>query len=237
MNSRALMVSRHTNWNVGCVVDSANRLALAAESSPRAPQEAGTGDPNFGRPVLWELSGKEFILDRYASGIEINSCPHCGVDMRRGMIRCRECGQSAKEVDGDFELTGHILLPNLDPKCLRCGSVLEADAADCAVCTSRMLDQMMSGPPPAAHLPSPHASPRRQMSVMEQHVRQAAQRGLSESEGLVESDTIANASPTAVRLRPSAPATAKGAAATQPANHSKHSRSDPQKDQAPAVRD
>jgi len=175
-------------------------------------------------------------MDGFANGAEMTACPHCGADMRRGMIRCRECGKSAKETEEDFELTGHALLPSQDPKCPRCGSMLEPGVADCAVCASRMLDQLMSGPPPVAPAPNPNVNAPRQMSIMEQRVRQAAQAAKSQREAPAEFETIVDASPTAVRPRSSAPAASKGATVTQPAANPARSPSAPNKAQAPVAR-
>src|SRR5260221_9861453 len=85
-------------------------------------------------------------MDSIANGAETISCPHCGNEMRRGMIRCRECGQSIVETDSEFALTGHELRPSQDPKCALCGAVLEPGATDCAACTSALLDQLLKGP-------------------------------------------------------------------------------------------
>src|SRR5262249_46078147 len=148
--------------------------------------------------------------------VEMISCPHCGAEMRRGMIRCRECGQSATETAGDFELTGHVLMPSQAAKCPRCGSILDPAVTECAVCASQMLDELMSGPEPSA-VPSPHMTAERPMSIMEQRVRQAAAlSAVSQHETPSEFDTVADTSPTRVRPGPTAPAKAKGAGVTQP---------------------
>jgi hypothetical protein len=105
--------------------------------------------------------------------------------------------------------------------------------ADCAVCTSRMLDQLLLGPAlAAAPTPDPQPTAPRRMSVMEQRVRHAAQRDARAREAAMESDTIADASATAVRPRPSA----KGAPVTQPASHPARSPSLPQKAELPTTR-
>jgi hypothetical protein len=79
------------------------------------------------------------------------------------MVRCRECGKPVVEipVEGDFDLTGHELLPSQDPKCPLCGAFLENGAVDCAACTSALLDQLLRGPETSAPVSGPHsASPR-----------------------------------------------------------------------------
>jgi hypothetical protein len=58
-------------------------------------------------------------MDGLANGAETMPCPHCGKEMRRGMIRCRECGKAISEGDGDFVLTGHELKSSQDRKCPR----------------------------------------------------------------------------------------------------------------------
>jgi len=99
-------------------------------------------------------------MDGLANGVEMISCPHCGQDVRRGMVRCRECGKPVVEipVEGDFALTGHELLPSQDPKCPLCGAVLEHGAADCASCTSALLDQLLRGPETGAPVSGPHST-------------------------------------------------------------------------------
>ena len=84
-------------------------------------------------------------MEGLANGVEMTPCPHCGQDVRRGMIRCRECGKPVVEipVEGDFALTGHELLSSQDAKCPLCGAVLESGATDCASCTSALLDQLL----------------------------------------------------------------------------------------------
>src|ERR1051326_1572997 len=113
-------------------------------------------------------------MDGLANGVEMISCPHCGQDVRRGMIRCRECGRRVFEipVEGDFALTGHELLPSQDPKCPLCGAVLEHGATDCASCTSALLDQLLRGPETSAPVSGPHsASSRPAVAPAELHIR------------------------------------------------------------------
>ncbi len=150
-------------------------------------------------------------MDGYVNMAELVPCPHCGAEMRRGMVRCRECGKSSKEdAGGDFELSGHVLVASQDPKCPRCGSVLDPAVADCPVCTSQMLDQLMS-----AAVPAPHMAAERPMSIMEQRVRQAAAlAAVQERETAAEFETVAENSTS--RLRPDPPVKAKGATVTQP---------------------
>jgi hypothetical protein len=98
-------------------------------------------------------------MDGIANGAEMTACPHCGQDVRRGMVRCRECGKPIVEIpmEGDFALTGHELLPSQDPKCPLCGAVLEHGAIDCAACTSALLDQLLRGPETSAPVSGPHS--------------------------------------------------------------------------------
>ena len=99
-------------------------------------------------------------MDGLANGVEMISCPHCGQDVRRGMVRCRECGKPVVDisVEGDFALTGHELVPSQDPKCPLCGAVLEHGATDCASCTSALLDQLLRGPETSAPVSGPHSA-------------------------------------------------------------------------------
>ncbi len=93
-----------------------------------------------------------------ANDSDTHECPHCGQQMRRGMIRCRECGKNIQEVteELDFALTGHDLIPNQDPTCPLCGAVLEPGATDCASCTSALLDQLLNGPAEEAPISKRH---------------------------------------------------------------------------------
>jgi hypothetical protein len=84
-------------------------------------------------------------MDGVHNGADTMACPHCGKEMRRGMIRCRECGKAIAETGEDFVLTGHELLPDQDRRCVRCGTVLEEGVTDCPTCTSAMLDELMTG--------------------------------------------------------------------------------------------
>jgi hypothetical protein len=87
-------------------------------------------------------------MEGLASGSDMMACPHCGEDVRRGMVRCRECGKTIAEAaaEPDFALTGHELVLREEPTCPLCGAVLEADSTDCAVCTAALLDQLLNGP-------------------------------------------------------------------------------------------
>jgi nucleotide-binding universal stress UspA family protein len=86
------------------------------------------------------------MMDGLANAPEVMACPHCGVDIRRGMIRCRDCGQSVVETEVEFELTGTELIESQDPRCGLCGATLEPGSDDCAACTSALLDQLLKGP-------------------------------------------------------------------------------------------
>ena len=89
-------------------------------------------------------------MDGLANSAETMPCTNCGHEIRRGMLRCRECGQAMVEtVEEDaadeFELSGAQLLPSLDPKCPLCGAFLEPGTTDCGACTSALLDQLLNG--------------------------------------------------------------------------------------------
>src|SRR5438034_740077 len=86
-------------------------------------------------------------MDGVANGADTTPCTNCGHEIRRGMLRCRECGQSTVETTVDeFVLNGPQLLPSQDPKCPLCGAFLEPGTTDCAACTSDLLDQLLNGP-------------------------------------------------------------------------------------------
>jgi len=85
-------------------------------------------------------------MDGLANALEVMACPHCGVEIRRGMIRCRDCGQSVVETEEEFELNGAQLIESQEPKCALCGATLEPGSEDCAACTSALLDQLLKGP-------------------------------------------------------------------------------------------
>lgn len=98
-------------------------------------------------------------MDGLANGADTITCPHCGEEMRRGMVRCRQCGKSPSEEagtgQGDFELTGHELVQAEVHRCALCGAALEPGADDCPSCTSALLDQLLQGPPPDAAASAP----------------------------------------------------------------------------------
>ncbi len=100
-------------------------------------------------------------MDGLASGSDMMACLHCGQDVRRGMVRCRECGKTILDVPGepDFALTGHELVLREEPACPLCGAVLDQGSTDCQACTAALLDQLLNGhdrgaPIPGARLPS-----------------------------------------------------------------------------------
>src|SRR5262245_46183611 len=99
-------------------------------------------------------------MDGLPGGTDTVTCPHCGEEMRRGMVRCRQCGKSPAEsaVDTavDFELTGHELEQTKEPRCALCGELLEPGSNDCPSCTSALLDQLLKGPENAA-APAPRS--------------------------------------------------------------------------------
>lgn len=111
-----------------------------------------------------------------ANGAEMLPCPHCGKELRRGMIRCRECGESVTEVDGDFVLTGHKLVASQERKCARCGCVLEPGVTDCPSCASAMLDELLMAPSsnPEVEVPGPKYGESRMTPLPEPPVRPTA---------------------------------------------------------------
>ncbi|MFN0052013.1 MAG: HEAT repeat domain-containing protein [Planctomycetales bacterium] len=76
------------------------------------------------------------------SDSELIACPNCGVDVRRGMIRCRDCGGVIGE---DFELADEVAAAVVQvPQCERCGKPLDPDIDDCPACASAMLDELLN---------------------------------------------------------------------------------------------
>jgi hypothetical protein len=147
-------------------------------------------------------------MDGYANPIDMVACPHCGHELRRGMVRCRECGKAIVEsqaerdtaTDGDFELTGHDLVDTQDPTCPLCGAVLEPGTNDCPSCTSDLLDQLLKGPGSSgAPIPGPHSeSPWPSSAAAELRVRRATH----SSAATPAARTSAEASPADHQLRP-----------------------------------
>ena len=119
-------------------------------------------------------------MDGLANGAETMVCPHCGKEMRRGMIRCRECGKGINDAAGDFELSGHELVAPADALCPLCGATLEPGTSDCPACTSALLDQLLQGPAPGPAVPAPHAgSPARPTAPSQLRVQRAPTRKAS----------------------------------------------------------
>src|SRR5258708_38852827 len=101
-------------------------------------------------------------MDGYVNAPEETACPHCGAKMRRGMIRCRDCGQSIVETtaeEEDFALNGAQLIESQEPKCALCGATLEPGSDDCPSCTSALLDQLLKGPASEPPTPGSKSSP------------------------------------------------------------------------------
>ena len=97
-------------------------------------------------------------MDGLHNGADTLTCPHCGEEMRRGMVRCRQCGKTANDAPdaaGDFELNGHELVQAQEHRCGLCGAVLEPGNDDCPSCTSALLDQLLKGPESGASAPAP----------------------------------------------------------------------------------
>lgn len=83
------------------------------------------------------------VLTRDADFI---NCPHCNHQMRRGMIRCRECNGNIGE---DFVLSADVAAGvTTVRRCQRCDAPLDPDADDCRNCASQMLDQFLQAPAP-----------------------------------------------------------------------------------------
>lgn len=82
-----------------------------------------------------------------ASNPDAVSCPHCGASLRRGMLRCRECGGAAED---DFQLAEQVSAEAYTPQCEKCGSALGDDGEECAKCASAMLDELLSSAPTEA---------------------------------------------------------------------------------------
>jgi hypothetical protein len=149
-------------------------------------------------------------MDGVANGADTMPCTNCGHDVRRGMLRCRECGQSTVETGDEFELNGHRLLPSQDPKCPLCGAFLEPGTTDCAACTSDLLDQLLNGPDPGATSSGSNSeSPRQANPTAKLHVRRAVHVGNQDraAPGIGPATKLRD---TPARPQPSTPAKAKG---------------------------
>jgi hypothetical protein len=165
-------------------------------------------------------------MNGYANQADMIQCPHCGHELRRGMVRCRECGKPIAEAeppadvgaDGDFELSGHDLIASSDPTCPLCGAVLEAGTNDCPSCTSDLLDQLLKGPGAGGtSVPAPHSgSPWPSSAAAELRVRRAVP---SASSTPAAARSSAEATPAEHQLRPRTQpkASPKSPAAAQPA--------------------
>jgi hypothetical protein len=149
-------------------------------------------------------------MDGYANNVDMIQCPHCGHELRRGMVRCRECGKPISEshadedTASDFELSGHDLVASQDPTCPLCGAVLEPGTSDCPSCTSDLLDQLLKGPGAGgASAPAPHsASPWPSSAAAELRVHRAVRPGAGTPAPARSSG--APASPAEHQLRPRA---------------------------------
>ena len=158
-------------------------------------------------------------MDGQANGADTMPCTNCGHEIRRGMLRCRECGQSTVETAEEFVLTRHQLLPSQDPKCPLCGAFLDPGTTDCAACTSALLDQLLNGPEDSAAVPeSTMTAPRSSGAATKLHVRRASPqvgRARSAPDGGPAS-TKPGAAPARARQTDPARTKAKGAAAVPP---------------------
>src|SRR5260221_14677272 len=117
-------------------------------------------------------------MDGLANGADTMLCANCGHEIRRGMLRCRECGHSTVETADEFVLSGHELVPSQDPKCPLCGAFLEPGTTDCAACTSALLDQLLNGPDAGAPVPESNSPANRPAGASPKlHVRRAVHDG------------------------------------------------------------
>ncbi|MGQ0635223.1 MAG: HEAT repeat domain-containing protein [Planctomycetaceae bacterium] len=93
-------------------------------------------------------------MDILTSNADLIPCPYCGHQLRKGMVRCRECNAVISE---DFVLADSVA--TAARKCERCGTLLEPGTSDCPCCAAAMLDQLLNAPPPQPVAPAP-APPR-----------------------------------------------------------------------------
>ena len=96
------------------------------------------------------------VLD---SRIATRPCPHCGQQLRNGMIRCRDCGRSIADTEDDAPQLRNRDGLHQGPTCARCGTTLEKGRNDCLSCTSELLDELLKGPAVGPVIPAPHKSP------------------------------------------------------------------------------
>lgn len=83
-------------------------------------------------------------MDVLTRDSEFINCPHCQHQMRRGMIRCRECNGVVTE---DFVLSTDVAAGVVAlQRCSRCHVPLEPGVEDCPSCASQMLDQLLQAP-------------------------------------------------------------------------------------------
>lgn len=94
-------------------------------------------------------------MDVLTRDSEFINCPHCNHQVRRGMIRCRECNGVISE---DFVLSDNVAASvTAVRRCHRCNTPLDPGVTDCPGCASQMLDQLLQAPLP----PVESAAPRR----------------------------------------------------------------------------
>lgn len=92
-------------------------------------------------------------MDVLTRDSEFINCPHCDHQIRRGMIRCRECNGVVSE---DFVLSDNVAA-NVSAvrRCNRCNAPLDPGVDDCPSCASMMLDQLLQAPPPPVEAEAP----------------------------------------------------------------------------------
>ena len=81
-------------------------------------------------------------MDLLTRDSEMIECPHCKSPVRRGMIRCRDCGGVVAEDGSDFVLSNRAAAVR---HCGRCGHPLEPGIDECPTCAGAMLDELLMG--------------------------------------------------------------------------------------------
>lgn len=84
-------------------------------------------------------------MDLLTRDTEMIECPHCKTAVRRGMIRCRDCGGVIAD---DFVLSDQVAAAAAAVRrCGGCGNVLEPGVEECSRCAGAMLDELLKGGP------------------------------------------------------------------------------------------
>lgn len=91
-------------------------------------------------------------MDRLTRDADMIPCPHCGLPVRRGMIRCRECNGILNE---DFELADNVAITESTVRrCVHCGDPIPDDLEDCPQCASDLLDRLLISRPETESRPA-----------------------------------------------------------------------------------